>query len=371
MGRVRVKYLQSRNYKGQELLYWYPKKKYFVAGKWQKCPFAGGEVKSLDQAQELNEQLAKWRKGEIEHSRFYAEGSVGWLVGEYKQDEVYTKLAPATQKLYQFSFNVMLDVFGDWPVTEVTRKRVRKFYKDLLLEGTVRRQSQIMQNCRVVFRFARDEELITDNPFSEQRVSKAPARDAVWNEEVLLRAQQKAVEMGYPSISLGLQMGYDLGQRPQDLRVWPWARYDGKKMKAKQLKTGKWVDVQVLPELKEKLDAEIRISPIIMIEEDTQKAYSKDMFCRRVREVMTAAGIGEELQFRDLRRSAVVRLMEAGCELPEICSITGHKLEEAHKILEVYGPRSTKQADNAMQKVRKFIKSQKNALAMSKEKSKE
>lgn len=367
MGRVHVKYLQTRSYKGQILLYWYPKKQYLINGKWQKCPFPGGEVKSLDEAQDLNKKLTSWRKGEKENTRYYTDGSVGWLVGEYKKDESYSSLSPSTQKLYQYSFNVLLEVFGDWPILEVTRKRVKTFYKDLLKEGTVRRQSQIMQNCRVVFRYARDEELINDNPFSEQNVSKAPARDAVWNEDLLDAVRDKAIEMGMPSIALAMQMGYDLGQRPQDLRAMSWAKYSGQKVKLKQLKTkNTWVEIQVLPDLKRMLDETPKISPIILIDEATKKPYSKDMLCRRVREVMTAAGIGDELQFRDLRRTAVVRLMDAGATLPEICSVTGHKLTEAEKILEVYGPRSSKQADNAIDKVRKL----KESLASSKEKSK-
>lgn len=366
MGTVRVRYLHKRKYKGRELLYWYPKARYFVAGKWQDCPFKGGEVESLSKAEEMNRLLDEWRSGKVS-SRRYEEGSAGWLVGEFKNDDRYTDLATDTQKLYQYSFNEFLRVFGDFPIPEVTRKRVKAFYKSLT---GVRKPSQVMQNCRAMFSFAEDEEHIPagTNPFSRQRVKKAPAREMTWDEPTLEHAKKTAIGMGKRSISLALQMGYDLGQRPQDLRVVPWARYNGTKVKLKQLKTkNAWIEVEVLSELKQMLDATERLSPIILIDEDTGKPYSKDMLCRRVREVLTEAGIGKELQFRDLRRSAVVRLMEAGAELPEICSVTGHKLSEAENILEVYGPRSSKQADNAMQKVKKL----KEALAASKQESKE
>lgn len=367
MGSIRVKYLHTRKYKGQELLYWYPKGKYLVAGRWQKCPFHGGEVSSIDEAREKNRLLEEWRKGKPADSRQYKKGTAGWLVGEFKNDERFTSLAPATQKLYGYSFEAFLGTFHDFPVPEVTRKRIRAFYKDLALAGTKRRQSQIMQNCRVLFQYAVDEEIIINNPFSKQKVKKAPARETTWTEEILEKVKSKAIEMKWPSVALALQMGYDLGQRPQDLRAIPWAKYNGIRVKLKQLKTvNAWVEIEVLPDLKQMLDETPRISPVILIEEETKKPYSKDMLCRRVREVMTKSGIGEELQFRDLRRTAVVRLMEAGATLPEICSVTGHKLTEAEKILEVYGPRTTTQADNAIGKVKKL----KEALATSKQKSK-
>jgi len=54
---------------------------------------------------------------------------------------------------------------------------------------------------------------------------------------------------------------------------------------------------------------------------------------------MVAAGV-EGLQFRDLRRTAAVRLAEAGCTVPEIAAITGHTIDTTARILEAYLPRN-------------------------------
>ena len=58
----------------------------------------------------------------------------------------------------------------------------------------------------------------------------------------------------------------------------------------------------------------------------------------------------------DLRRTAVVWLAEAGCEIPEIAAITGHSLNRTSAILEVYLPRNTKMAQNAIAKLSKYRK---------------
>lgn len=51
-----------------------------------------------------------------------------------------------------------------------------------------------------------------------------------------------------------------------------------------------------------------------------------------------------DLQFRDLRRTAVVRLGNIGLDLPAICAITGHTLKSAQTILETYMPRNVQMA---------------------------
>ncbi|CAD7335227.1 hypothetical protein FIM10_01970 [Sphingomonadales bacterium 56] len=55
-----------------------------------------------------------------------------------------------------------------------------------------------------------------------------------------------------------------------------------------------------------------------------------------------------DLQFRDLRRTAVIWLGELGIEDHLIASITGHQLDHTRKILETYMPRTTKMAGKAI-----------------------
>lgn len=56
----------------------------------------------------------------------------------------------------------------------------------------------------------------------------------------------------------------------------------------------------------------------------------------------------DTLQYRDLRRTAVVSLGELGIEDQLIAAITGHQLDHTKKILETYMPRTTKMAGRAI-----------------------
>ncbi len=58
-----------------------------------------------------------------------------------------------------------------------------------------------------------------------------------------------------------------------------------------------------------------------------------------------------DLQARDLRRTACVRMSEAGCTEKQIASVTGHAIETTRQILETYIPTTSKHALAAIQKL--------------------
>jgi integrase len=86
----------------------------------------------------------------------------------------------------------------------------------------------------------------------------------------------------------------------------------------------------------------------------TGRPYGEDVFRHLFREVATSAGLPGDLQFRDLRRTAAVRLAEAGCSVPEIAAITGHELTRTVQILETYCPRNTAMARNAIARLEEY-----------------
>ena len=65
------------------------------------------------------------------------------------------------------------------------------------------------------------------------------------------------------------------------------------------------------------------------------------------REVTLAAGL-DGLQFRDLRRTGMVRMAEAGATAVQISAISGHSIEATMRILETYIPRNAAMAAAAV-----------------------
>jgi integrase-like protein len=92
-----------------------------------------------------------------------------------------------------------------------------------------------------------------------------------------------------------------------------------------------------------------RTSPTIVISETTGQPYKEDHFRHefaRIRKL--AGGLPDSLRFMDLRRTAVVRLAEAGCSVPEIAAVSGHTIDPTARILEVYLPRTALMARAAV-----------------------
>lgn len=134
-----------------------------------------------------------------------------------------------------------------------------------------------------------------------------------------------------------------------------WSSYDGSFVKLRQRKTGKPVEIPVTEELKISLDQTPCNSPNIVVNEVTGRPYKEDHFRHEFARIRKKAGL-EGLWFMDLRRTAVVRLAEAECSIPEMASITGHELDRTTKILETYLPRTSVMASNAITKLEKYKK---------------
>lgn len=279
--------------------------------------------------------------------------NVRWLIQMFRNDSRFRQLAPSSQLLYGYMFDVVEDFIGDTPITHVTRAEANAIYN--AFSHTKRKASQVIQVARPLFQYAYDMDWITKNPFAKLGVKKAKPRQTIVPPEYIQRAKETALNMGLHSITCAIQIAYDFGQRPGDIRTLPRHGYDGQWLRVVQSKGGAILDLPVfmMPELKAMLDQLNHKSTLILHDEWAGKPYTKDRLCRRVRQVFAASDIGHEIQFRDLRRTSVVRLAEAGCELAEICAFTGHRLAEAHKILEVYLPRTRRMAENAAIKLKK------------------
>ncbi len=145
--------------------------------------------------------------------------------------------------------------------------------------------------------------------------------------------------------------------------------------KLRQGKTKRWVGVPVTGALRDKVEARIAANraaaavpgaigvTTILINDHSGQPWAVRRFIAKFTDAKALAVKGfvandntvhaprpqlEDLQFRDLRRTAVVRLGQLGLEPQLIAAITGHKLATVEKILEVYMPRTTKMAARAI-----------------------
>ena len=139
-------------------------------------------------------------------------------------------------------------------------------------------------------------------------------------------------------------------QRPSDVLAMAWSNYSGRSIKLRQQKTGTLIDVPCHPVLKAHLDELPRQSTLIVTYRRRSVAYLR--FNERFRRVAKRVGI--DAQARDLRRTAMLRMAEAGATVPQIASVSGHSIDSTQRILETYLPRNRDLAEIAIARLAEY-----------------
>lgn len=255
---------------------------------------------------------------------------------------------------------------------------------------------------RTLFAYGVKENMIAVNPFENFDLATPPPRDQIWD-LVDVEAYQAAARRGdYPSLAFIVELAEYIGQREEDIlkiRAMPYrpgqvfkpqvsqwheildldaeqrahlAGPDGRVMGifVRQGKTKRWVGVPFEGRMRVAIETLIAANAkrdvpatTLLIDDQTGKPWTVRQFIRKFTEAKdravnpTAKDLADgvvphpalkHLQFRDFRRTCVVRLGELGLEDHLISAITGHMLESVKKILEVYMPRTTKMAARAV-----------------------
>jgi integrase len=359
MSRVKVRYFVEKKQKGHTLYYWQPSKALRAAGFPTRRLAEGSNDRgeAIKQAEALNHQLDAWYGGK--NAIPNRAGTIPWLISRYMEDERFTQLRPMSRAHYVSDLRPLeawSERAGHPPIKSITRKIARDFYRSM--KGSPGKAQSVMRVARVLFGFAMDEGEIESNPFVKMRIKGNPPRHQVWEPEQIDAVITAAAAHGRQSVALAVALGANIGQRLGDILRMTWVQYDGTSITLKQSKTGVLLSVPCTSELKAVLDATPRTSPTMVINEYTGRPYSPAHFSRPFSAIAKDVGIPNDLQFRDLRRTSVVRLAEAGCSVPEVAAISGHEIERTLKIMETYMPRNTAMARNAIAKLEDYRRTQ-------------
>jgi integrase len=349
MAMFKVRYLVAKRQKSRILYYWQPNRPLRDHGFLPRrlAERTNDLADAIREAEALNLELDAWRAGQQPVP--IQPGTIPWLVKLYRSDPRYTDLATKTQRGYDQCITIIeawSERAGHPPLVTLPRKSVKAFYRSM--SATPAKASAVLRVLRLLLAFAVDEGEIERNPAEKMRLKVSAPRDQVWTPEQIEAFVSKANSKGRGSIGLAVLLGAGLGQREGDVLRLGWTQYDGVSVRLRQRKTGKLIAVPAIADLRQALDAVPRTAATIVVSETTGRPYTEDNFTHLFREIADAAELPCDLQFRDLRRTAVVFLAEAGCSIPEIAAITGHSLRTATQILETYLPRNSAMAKNAI-----------------------
>lgn len=297
---------------------------------------------------ELNDILDRWRRGEavIQASSAPKEGTFTWLCDQYRGSHEFQGARATTRADYEKQMAHLKKTFGPSRVGGITTPVVYAF-KQGLRGG---RQSQYrLQVLRLVLEHGRRMGIIAgENPAAGIGGFRLKARKALWTDEQIAAFKARAA----PSLCLAIDLALYTGQREGDILKMRWSDIRDGWIEIVQSKTSKEISIPIHTKLKAALAATPKRGLHLVISEETGLNWKFRAFCDNVRDARIAAGL-ESVLFMDLRRTAVTRLGEAGCTVPQIASITGHSVKDVQAIIDTYLRPTRKMAAAAIRRLEK------------------
>jgi integrase len=278
------------------------------------------------------------------------------LLQQYQVSEDSRLLATSTRRSYIRLIARIEKDLGDFPISALTDRRTRGIFlawRDKIAAVGRREADYAWTVLARVLSWSLNRGLIGTNPCERGgRLYRGGGRA----EKIWTAADEAAFLQSAPThLHLPLLLALWTGQRQGDLLRLPWSAYDGARIRLRQSKTGRRIEIKVGAPLKAALDAALKRSTIILTNSDG-KPWTSDGFRASWRKACKAATVSG-VTFHDLRGTAVTRLALADCTEAEIAAITGLSLRSVRTILDThYLSRDPALGDSAITKLERRTK---------------
>lgn len=343
----RTRHLRARGRTGGKTLwYWEPSASLRALG-FLPRRLDDDPERAQREAQELNEESDLYRvrqaMGQFAGAR---PGTVRWLIAAYLAHDDYLLLAERTRDDYRRRLSIVSLKLGDARLRELSPRVVQALKRSLA--PTPVQANRVCAVFRLLMSFGVREGFIASNPARSFKQYRERPRRQVWSHG----EEARFLAVCGREIALAYLLAVYTAQRQGDVLRLPWSAYDGEVIRLRQGKTGAELEIPVAARLRRALDEAPRASPVICVRADG-RPWAADHFRHVFARAVSRARL-QDRRFQDLRRTAVVRLAEAGCTVPEVASITGHSMDTCHRIIERYLPRTRRLAAAAIAKLEDY-----------------
>ena len=268
-------------------------------------------------------------------------GSVAWMFEAFLKSERFAELQASTQRDDRWLTRKVLapTVLGareprSYPAMAIRQRHADSIYS---LVKEERGHPAAHYACRVarrIWHWGSRREMVDAavNLWSGMEPRGIPQRRQRWTAEQIEVFRSKAKELDRTSVALAVLIAYWFSHRQADVLGLTWAALDAGAVETR--KTGRTVpvDVSAYPELASEIATERtrqRLSETasthVVVSEATKRPWNRHAFGHKVRRIARAAGIPDDLQFRDLRATALTELSDAGVDVIPMSTHSGHQ----------------------------------------------
>jgi integrase len=251
-------------------------------------------------------------------------GSLGWTIEKFVASEEYAQRAANTRLTYSRTFDELRKEFGAGLMRDLQSRHVKKIRDHFRQKFTASVADAALGCLSVLWQYA-DNSLdlnLNSNPTTGvARVHKAKEENErqPWTDSVFATFEANAPGQ----LRLAVILLLYTGQRVSDVVKMRWSHFDGEFIEVVQQKTGQYVSIPCHQRLKATLLTLSRAGEFILAGE-RRESYKAGSVSTLVRRVLNSNGI-KGYSVHGLRKNAVQKLAEAGCDVQEIMAITGHR----------------------------------------------
>jgi integrase len=285
---------------------------------------------------------------EMVGSRAIVPGTITALTFAYLNSPSFKVLSVATRTTYRGIIESFRALAGDKGVKTLRREDIARLMMNRA--STPAAANNLLRMFRLLMKFAVTDGWRSDDPTIGIKPLKMRAGGFyTWTEADIAAFQERHPIGSRARLALGLLLY--TAQRRSDVVLMGRQHIRNEVLTIRQQKTGVIVEVPVMPELREILDASPN-NHLTFLVTAGGKPFTAAGFGNWFRAVCNEANLPHECAAHGLRKAASRRLAEAGCTAHQIMAITGHKtLREVTRYTEAFDRRG--QAQVAIAKLRK------------------
>lgn len=271
-------------------------------------------------------------------------GTVAWCVHKYKATERYETLAESTKGYYDRHLANIVRAFGAISVDKLSRQKVIEFIES----HSISQQRHVAAVLSNVISIGRRYDLTNGNQAEKLALPTPKPRQEVWDTDQIRTfvSAAKEHEHARPIIVAFFTMLFT-AQRPGDVLRLTRDRVFGGSIILQQQKTDAWVDIPVHKRLEPVLSYAFEVPSEYLVCDNDGNPVSRSTFQYWTSAIRESVGLGH-MQMRDLRRTAIVIMGEAGLAPQQISAISGHSIATVEHIMRVYMPRTRLMAETAI-----------------------
>jgi integrase len=288
-------------------------------------------------------------------------GTLQSVIDEYEKSRDFVGLATRTKRDYDGHLRKIeaarltsgAPAFATYPLEVIEDPKIRQRllgWRDTMAKSSLRQADATFAVLRLVLEWARNRGIISINhAVRPKKLYRADRSHKIWLPEHLDAFRKVAA----PEMQLALELALWTGQRQADLLKLPWTAYQDGRLRFRQGKRQRLVDMPVYSSLKVLLDAQPRRTETVL---STAKGRPWKVeprpihFMHEWREATLKAGL-DGLHFHDLRGTTCTMLADAGCTPSEIAAMLGWALPTVNEMLDRYQARTSRQSDSAVAKL--------------------